>query len=288
MKKILVFFALVITLLVFVLFFYNKYKYKEEKEKIYSVGSYYSFLSKDNAVLDVSIFSNKDDSLLKFAAKANAKIISDNSLLDVEIKDVNLKSSTVCNDKLLYEYNMSVIIESNDIILYDAYLVLEFDNTKYQVYLGVIEIEDFNLYNPIIYTPKTMYGLSFKEPFLSLGGIYLSFNDFDGYLSDILIGNTFKVSLNEKYKAVASDSNLITDYISYDYAEANSKNTIYLKKDEGIIIPISYHEDLFISNCYILFLYEEVYYYIPNFVFIDTNDLNELKELLRIGSVVNV
>lgn len=288
MKKIFLFIILISILSLFVVFFYNKYEYKNEKERIYSIASYYSYLSTDDTILNFSIFSNKDDSLIRYADKADAKIISDNSYLDVEIKDVNLKSSTQYNNELLYEYIINVAINSNDIILNDAYLVLEFDNIKYQVYLGVIEIEDFNLYNPVNYTPKIMYGLSFSEPYLSLGGIYLTLSDKEGYLMDISIGNSFKVSLNEKYKALANDSNQIEDYTTYIYNQEAMIYTTYLKKDEGIIIPIYYHRDLFISNCYVLFLYEDVYYYIPNFIFIDTNDLNELKRVVRTGSIVNV
>ena len=122
---------------------------------------------------------------------------------------------------------------------------------------------------------------------MTLSGIVITItNPFDEELriTNISIGDGYDVILNKKHFVSVSDSMIIEDYIQ-DY-EKDSNHLIFKPNEtKTYLLPIESTDDLYLCNCYLIINIHGTEYYLSNFTYIKTNDLDALSRYLSKGVI---
>lgn len=287
MRKFVIMFSVLILFatLLFILLF--NYKDNTSIEKVYTVRSSYSYLSDDKTNLLLKIYSNRKNSLLAYADKANVTMHdrSEDNVISVVVKETNLGPSTFYNDELFYEYNINVELEISSLYIDECYLTLKYDNKAYVMNIGSLDINR-KKDNYKLLKVTNLYGVSSgSDP--SLYGVVLTINnnsDYNMKINNIKIGQGKIVLLDNENVVEVNDSTAIEDY---NYKNTNIEGFLSLpkKESETFILPIKNDSDLYLFNCYMLFEINGEEYLISNFNYINSNDLSGLEKYIISGIV---
>lgn len=293
MRKLIFVFTICLLLLTLSLILFDKYQDNDKEEVTYSIKSSYAYLSNNNeTIFDVRLYTSSKNSLIKYAASSNANIHdkSNDTIVDVEVIDVYQISNTTYSDENYYEYCLELKVMINELNINDAYLTLNFTNKAYTFYLGSIDIKE-NVYKDNELKIVDLYGVSNKDN-ISLAGIVVTISnqsDQNIKISDIIIGDDFDVILDTNYITEVKESVFVEDYLNGDIdndndgyieIEANSRKTF--------ILPIKYLNEYYLYNCYLIIYGDDFTYLLSNYNYINSNDLEGLKEYLFKGMIYDI
>ena len=287
MKKFIIMVStLIIIVTVFLFLFFNT----EEKfinEKVYSIKTNYSYLSDGKVLIPIKLYSNNKNSLLKYANESNATLhdLNEENVVSIDVVESRISSVTYLEDENLYEYILKTEINITSLVIDDCYLSLKFSNNVFTFEIGRVEVEekgqDFNNINI-----TNLYGLS-SEDDISLHGLVITFNnrsDTRMKISNIKIGSNYELLLNKNNVITPSDSLKIEEY---EYVSNESSDNLIIEGNSSTtyLIPIKYTDDYFLYNCYLLIEIDGEKYYISNFDYINSNDLNRLIRYIEGGVI---
>lgn len=287
MKKIIIIASSVIVLITIFLILLFSFNDEILEEEIYSVKTNYSYLSDDNVTFSVKVYSNLKKSLLNYANNADVTLHDrkEENVISVIVTDCFISNASIYNEKELYEYNISIKVEITEFFIEDCYLSLKFSNKGYTFYIGKVEINKKEKdYKPLNIT--NLYGLS-SENNLSLSGLVISFNnktDYNWYITKVFIGGNYVVLL-DKENIVTVDEGIRLE--EYTFKEENLSNNLVVEtmQNKTYILPIKHLSDYYLYNCYLLLTINGEEYYISNFDYIKSNDLNSLSSYVFGGLI---
>ena len=289
MRKLIILFSSVVILLSLFLVLFNSLKDEEQVEKTYSVRTNYAYLSDGEIHVVFKVYSNKLDSLLKYANQANVTLHNRNkeNVITVSVVESYLSDTTVYKGKELYEYSFKTLIDITDFIIEDCYMTAKFSNKSYIFYIGKFEVIKSNcLVNklPII----DLYGLS-SEDDISLSGILVTLKnsrDKSVDVSDIVVGNDCEIKVYSE-NVSPKEATKIDAYLDNEMDAVDSVR-IGSKESKTILIEIDNKSELYFCNSYIFLTVDGVRFYIENFTYINSNDLDGLHKYIKEGIVYDV
>lgn len=285
MRKVWILFSISLVLLATIFILFLQYRDKDIDEKTYCIKSNYVFLSDGEVALDVKLYTNDENSLLQYANESDAAIHdkSEENYLSVDISNVCNFANTYYRDELFYEYNVTIKAKINEFKVDDCYLTLNYDNKTYLFNIGSVEIRE-NVYEKNPYKIVNLYGVSGRND-LTLKGIIISIKN-DSLktlkLTKVDIGTNSLVILNDNNNVEVSESSKIDDY---EYTTDSSLIVIESGETKTVILPINYKMNNQLTNCYLLLEINGNTYYVSNFNFINTNDLESMKNYLSLGYI---
>ena len=286
MRKLIVLFSGVILLLSLVLILFNSLKDNEEMEITYSVKTNYAYLSEGEISAVFKVYSNQIDSLLKYADKANTTLHNRNkeNVITVSVVESYVSNAAIYEGKELYEYSLKTLIDITDFEIDDCYMTLKFTHKSYIFYIGKLAVFKSNcLVNklPII----DLYGLS-SEDDISLSGVIVTLKnskDKSVEIADISVGNDCDVKFYSE-QISTKESTKIEDYIKEELVVGDSVR-ISSNDTKTLLILIDNKSDLYLSNSYIFMSIDGIRYYIENFNYINSNDLDGLSKYIKEGII---
>lgn len=292
MRKIVIILSILLLGLVTAIILVDTFKNNDYEEKVYSIETSYSYLSKGNVNIPIKIYSNKDDSLLQYACEADVTLHDKgkNNIISCSVSSVYINVSTTYKEELYYEYIINIGLDITHVVIEDCYLSLEYDNTCYMFKIGSLEITE-NIYLELPYNISNLYGLTSDEYFKSLCGIVLTIkNDSNENINiDMIdIGSNYKVLLSNDNKTNIADSFEIKDYINkYKKFDEYYEGEITLAPNivETYVLPILYINDYYLSNCYLLFYVGDEVYYYNNFTYINSIELDTMSFYVKNGVI---
>ena len=286
MRKLIVLFSGVVLLLSLFLILFNSLKDNEETEITYSIRTNYAYLSDGEISAVFKVYSNQIDSLLKYADKANVTLHNRNkeNVVTVSVVESYVSNTTIYKGKELYEYSLKTLIDITDFEIEDCYMTLKFTHKSYIFYIGKLEVIKSNcLVNklPII----DLYGLS-SEDDISLSGVIVTLKnskDKSVEIADISVGNDCDVKFYSE-QISTKESTKIEDYIKEELVVCDSVR-ISSNDTKTLLILIDNKSDLYLSNSYIFMSIDGIRYYIENFNYINSNDLDGLSKYIKEGII---
>lgn len=284
MKKLLIIIGILLSLTsIFLIIFFSVSETSKE-EVCYSVRENRSYLSKDDLTINIKVYDNLSDSLLLYSKESEAKLHDKNeeNVISVKVEDVYISSVTTYNDETFYEYNIKVSLNINYIYIEDCYLTLTFTNNVYSFNIGNLQIHENNyIENELKIT--NLYGISSVND-LTLKALIITIkndNNYDIDIKNMFVGSDLNVILNDKNIVEIKDDLYIENY------ECSMNNNGYIrvkaKEEKTFIIPIINNTNLHLSNIFLTFDIKGESYYLSNFTYIKTNDLDSLKPYLFKG-----
>lgn len=287
MRKLLIVFSTVVLLLTVTIIYISKYKKMPTEENTYCVETTYSYLSKESINFDVKLYSNYNDSLLKYSNEANVYLHdkAKDKIISLKVVEVNTTDTTTYNDEKYYEYTLSFLLDIDRLVINECYLTLEFTNKTYNFKIGSFEVVK-NIYEENILKITNLYGVR-KENDLNTHAIIITLTnpcDYKVIIKKIFISSKNNVVINNDNKVELKESQVLEDYI-----KNLNLNSQYLSLNPGetitILLPIINNNLSFLSNFYLLFETDESTYYFPNFTYITTNDIDSLKKYINKGKI---
>lgn len=287
MKKIIIIFSVVVLTLTACLILIFKFKDTPKEETTYCVKTAYSYLSKGDVKFDVKIYSNYSESLLLHAKEADVYLHDkkEDNVVSVSVEDVIITNTTIYNDIEYYEYTMTLNVSIDKLKIEECYLSLKFSNKVYIFEIGSFEIVK-NTYPESTLKITNLYGVRAMDN-LSLSGIVITFtNPTEDKLriKKVDIGTGYEVFLSRFNKTSVSESVVIDDYLeNID----NIPSPLIFEPGETAtyILPIVTDKEVFLANTYMLLEINGTTHYFPNFTYIKTNDLQELKDYVIKGII---
>ena len=286
MKKLAIMFGVVVLFLSIFILLLSEIKDKPYMEKTLSIKSQYAYLSDEKISFIIKVYSNLEDSLLMYANKANVKLHdrAEENVVSVTVLDSSLTNSTVLADEVFYEYSLNIEMDIDSLCIKECYMTLEFARKTFIFNVGSLDISAKKSgYKQLKIT--NLYGLT-KEDDLSLSGYIITFNNTTNIswkITNISIGNVNEVILNSANEVTVSDSNKMENY---SYIETSSGAiTVSANKSKTYILPVKNSGDLFLYNTYLLMEINNEKYYISNFNYVNSNDLNQLEKYLESGII---
>lgn len=284
MRKLIVLITVFVALLATALVLYFTFKSDEIEEKVYCVKTDYLYLSDGEVELDIKLYTNDEDTLIKYAKESNVYIHDkmEENLVKVDILDVYNSSNTVYLGEMYYEYTVVISVKMTQLKIKECYLTMEFSGKGYKFNLGSIELKE-NKYEKNPYKITNLYGLSSYDD-LSLKAIVITIkNDTNEEIKikEASLGMDYNVILNTSNEIEVSDETKIEDYKytledRYILIESNTTKTF--------ILPVLGGENQ-LTNCYILLEINGQSYYISNFNFINSNDLEAVSKYIFEGII---
>lgn len=286
MRKILTLLVILLTILCGVLTFYIL-KYKDSnklQEILYAVKTEYYYSKGD--YLEVNLYSSSNDSFLNEYKDFETYFYDENdNIIKVNLKEVELSNPVTYIDRILYEYRLYFLIDANDINLGKCYLEFIYESIKVNILIGSLNyysLDNATKLNDVV----NLYGLSFKTPFTSIGGVYLTINNKSD--SDYLIKSA-KLANNISLGSIEVEENLdntdINEYVSYEYKDNYVFNdkTISRNTSDSILLLLNYDENKLYNTFPIFININGNNYFIDMFNYIKINDLNEVLQLIEVG-----
>ena len=287
MRKLIILITAFVLLLATALILYFTFKSDNIDEKVFCVKTDYMYLSDGEVELDIKLYTNDEDSLIKYANEANVYIHDkmEENLVMVDILDVYNSTNTVYVGEKFYEYTLIISFNITELTIKDCYLTMEFSEKGYKFNLGSVEIKE-NKYEKNPYKITNLYGLSSNND-LSLKAIVLTIkNDTDEQIkiNKASLGLEYDVVVNKSNEVLVSDETKIEDY---EYTLENRYILVESNTTKTFIMPILNGQNQ-LTNCYILFEINGEFYYINNFNFINSNDLESSSKYIFEGIIYEV
>ena len=290
MKKVMCVLSLVILVIVVLFVIYLKND-DSKYENVFSIKSSYSFINNTES-FNVKLYSSKEESLLLYGKEATVVLhdIDDKNVINCNVLNVNINDKVFYNDKYYYEYVYNLSVNISSLCLKECYLNIKFKNIEYDFFVGYFEIIEKEFHGELIGL-NNLFGLTHDDFGKSLCAIVLSIkNKAEEVMKirEVMIGSNYQISLTDEYVVESYDSNDIYDYIPLYNKKMNQKNKeILIKNNENktLILPIKYIKDYYLSNTFLLLKINDKIYYIPNFTFIESNDLLVMKEYISTGMI---
>ena len=279
MKKITLFLALLFVLLSGIIYLGCK---RGNLELYYVLPQAKSYVN-DNEKMNFEIYSNTDDSIIKYSNKNTYNLIFDDSVHTL----TNVIVDVIKQNKM-YLY----IIESDLIdIVGDKFTkqdcILQISNYKYSlsVNVGNLSILDSNKYK--LLSINNLYGsYSYVNGSLELVGINIKFSNDLNKINNIKIGDYAVGDLDNilEYN-LPNEINILDEIPNYDILKEFKSNELILN-DKEYFIPITYPKLLTITKGYILIEGDNENYYLDRFSFIVNElDFNEYKNKMILVEV---
>lgn len=287
MKKVIIVFTILVILLVISFILIDQYTSNYIEEVTYSVKSEYLYLSNGDVQFNVKVYSNDENSLLKYAKKSEAVIHdrSEENIVTVDVIDSYLSSSTTY-EEALYEYTLTIKLAITNLKIKDCYLSLKYPNKVYVFNIGNLEISE-NYYDENILKITNLYGLSSSSD-LGLKAIVLTINNnslLNYKITNIYTGNNINFIVNNTNKITINNSSFIDDY---SYGLDSTDITLKANENSTFILPINNTLDCYLYNCYLLIEINGKTYYLSNFTYINSNDLFALERYIIKGIIYDI
>lgn len=290
MRKFIVIFSvfLLFVSILLIVFFVNKDNSIEEKT--YSLKTSYAYLSDGEVEAVIKIYSNDKNSILKYADKAQVSLHdkSEENVLSVDVIKSYISNNTIYKEETFYEYSLILKVNISNVKITECYMTLKFSNKAYTFYIGSLEIKE-NIYKENKFKIVGLYGVSSRDN-ISLAGIVLTIkNDEDKniVINNIYIGENYQVLLNQENINSVKDSSVIEDYYQNDQSITNFI-TFIKGETTTFILPIKYLKNQYLNNCYMLFEIDNEIYYLSNYNYINSNDLEGLEIYLLKGLIYDI
>ena len=286
MRKVYVISAVSILVISLFIILCNTFNGNNKEEVVYSVKTYYSYLATDEVDLSIRLYSTNDNSLLLYSKEAVVMLHDkklENMIL-VNVTDIYNIGTALYKNTTLYEYELIVNLKTDTLLIEECYIKITFPNNEYDFNIGKLEIKPKEYdYEFINFT--NLYGVSDDE--LLKGIVCTIKNDrkCDIVITNISIGDSFFMYLNNSNKTEVNESSYINDYIDSNAIDISLSNPLYINSDsnETFIIPIIYLEELYLYNFYMLIEMNGESSYFNNFIYIDSNDLNSISNYVSKG-----
>lgn len=287
MKKVITMFTILVILLIISFILIDQYTSNYIEEVTYSVKSEYLYLSNGDVQFNVKVYSNDENSLLKYAKKSEAVIHdrSEENIVTVDVIDSYLSSSTTYQEAL-YEYTLTIKLAITNLKIKDCYLSLKYPNKVYVFNIGNLEISE-NYYDENILKITNLYGLSSSSD-LGLKAIVLTINNnslINYKITNIYTGNNINFIVNNTNKITINNSSFIDDY---SYGLDSTDITLKANENTTFILPINNTLDCYLYNCYLLIEINGKTYYLSNFIYINSNDLFALERYIIKGIIYDI
>ena len=290
MRKLILIFSVILVMFSVVLFLGFRKRNNDKEEVTYSIKTAYSYLSEGPLKFDVKIYSNLEDSLLNNCKEAQIHLHDqkEESVLTVNVNSVHITNNTMYIGEEYFEYTISLSVDIDMIKIPNCYMTITFTNKTYSFEIGSFEIKP-NDYAENILKITNLYGVR-KYDNLTLAGIVITitnpFND-ELRVTSVNIGDGYNVILNKKHFVNISDSLIFEDYIE-EYETKSDYLMLKPNETKTYLLPIESSNDVFLCNCYMIFDLNGTEYYLSNFTYIKTNDLDALSRYLSKGVIYEV
>ena len=221
-----------------------------------------------------------------YAKEANTTLHDkdERNVLTVSVVDSYISSGTTYMDEAFYEYIIKLKVDVSNVVVDECYLTLNYSNKSYSFNIGSFEVCENDREENILKITD-LYGLS-SEKELSLKAIVLTITNESNsgvYITDLFIGNGLRAILNEANVVEVSDDLVVEDY---NFTLSNQERIkLNANEKKTIIIPINNDKKLYLSNCFITYKIGQKSYYLSNFTYIKSNDLNGLNPYLFKGKI---
>ena len=289
MKKLIALFSGVVLLLVVFLAIFNSLDGKNEVENVYSVKTNHVYLSDGVINVVFKVYTNQETTLLKYTDNANVTLHdrSKDNVLTVDVLESYLSNVANYDGENLYEYSLNTQIDMTDFEIEDCYMSIRFTNKSYLFSVGRLEVVKSNcLVNNL--SIINLYGLSSVND-ISLSGIVVSLKNTREQIVEI---SNVNVGLSNSVKLYSGnicvkESSKIEDYIKDDIEEVESVR-ILSGETKTLFITIDNEQNLYLCNSYIFFYIDGVKFYIENFNYINSNDLDSLSKYVKAGIIYEI
>ena len=235
----------------------------------------------------IKVYDNQKDSLIPYADMAEGYLVSidETNICKVKILDVNIYQQVLLDEKIYNEYSLTVEVEVNEISINDCILKLIYPNHELRFPIGEINV----MVRPdsLLTGVRQLYGISFDEPFLSLGGIIIEIQNnssTDLKFDEIFLGGSHSVGW-EELENLVEESTKITDVCDYQYDVSKTCAPLEIKahSSKTLLLKIGYENNFYLKETPIFFRLGKEIKYIDTFCFITTNELNGFKNLIYEG-----
>lgn len=279
MRKVFLIVSGILIVLSGVMFFYFSDCFNANEEKTISVLSYYGTIVEEKAPISLNLYSNKKDSELLYTQNATLSIYNENIHIEPVFKSIEIVGSAIYENGLYYNYELNVLFNTNEIYIKDAFCKISFPNKEYIFSLGTIEIIKIGDYEPL--NLESIWGLSYDKPYLSLAGININLNDRYKMIEMVNIGTPFHVY---PVNGNLNDTNEIKDIID-DYNYHYQSNGFLSLDGKNVLLIISYDEELYLANTFMLLRIDNKDYYLYNYNYLKSNDLDARSVLINEGVI---
>lgn len=266
----------------------DRFKKNNSIEEItYTIKQTYNLYTDDK--LEVTVYSSKADALIYYAKEAEAYLINRKGTDTCKVKVIESKitDNILYQEEMLYVFSLVIDLKVSELVFLDAMLELHYESEIIRLTIG--DIYCCKKLGEPLPGVRELYGLAFEKPFLSLGAIYLKYkntsNEKQTFNSisllsehDIYLFNN--VNINE-------ETNSINDIIDYDYHYQQEfvGFTVNPNQEVVLLLGITYEKELVLNQTPIIFSINEKKYYLDNFIYIKTNNLEALESLLYRGYI---
>lgn len=291
MRRAIIIFSVFVLLLTLAIVLFFNYKENDIIENTYCVKTNYAFLSEDDVQFNIKLYTNKKESLIKYAEEAITTIHnkSEEVVVNVDVVDVYNSSTTTYIDEAYYEYTVKIKINITKIEIDDCYLTMKFANKAYTFNIGSLEIKE-NLYEDNNLKILDLYGVSSVDD-NRLSGIVITINNSNNYnlkITNITIGKHCQILLDSNNNTTIKESNMLEDYYQVELNDSNGYLLIEANAKKTFILPINHKNNNYISNCYLLINCNGNIYYLSNYNYINSNDLESLNSYLFEGIIYDI
>ena len=280
MKKIIiglsVLFVLICSLLIVLTIIYNKKNVL--KEEVLTIKRAYFYTKDKNPTF--YLYSNTDDTFLYEYKDLETYLEGDDeTVIRVDVEDVKNTNMVSYKDKIYYEYGISIKVNANDINIDNCTLKMSTDENNFVIKVGSLNYYDFRMYNELDGI-ESLYGLSFRDPFLSVGAVYLRLNS-----QDVEVGKAYIPGQNElnilNIKEEKKDAISVSEYLDYHYNEKEEVSE--QEKNNQMLLLIDYRNDVLLDTFPLYLEIGNDYFYINAFSFLRSNDLDSVSYLVSSG-----
>lgn len=294
MKKIGFVFSIILIALACLFLIYQK-EITTDEESVFSIKTSYSYINQNGINFSVKLYSNKNESLLSHGKEGEVYLHdqNDEKMILCGVKNAYLNNTVLFEENYYYEYIYDLNLNISSLNLEECYLKVKFENKEYDFMIGSFEILEQEINDNII-SISNLYGLTNDENNKSLCAIVLTINNLNKEevkIDSLSIGSNYKISINESNVVECMESNNIYDYLpnySQKQEVVNTGITILKGEKTTLVLPIKYLKDYYLYNTYLLFMIGDIYYYYPNFTYIDSADILVMSEYLIWGFVYDI
>ena len=239
--------------------------------------------------LEVTVYSSKADALIYYAKEAEAYLINRKGTDTCKVKVIEsmIMDNILYQEEMLYVFSLIIDLKVSELVFLDAMLELHYESAIIRLTIG--DIYCCKKLGEPLSGVRELYGLAFEKPFLSLGAIYLRYkntsNEKQTFNSITLLSGHNIYLFNNVI--VNTETNSINDIIDYDYHYEKEFEgfTVNPNQEVVLLLGITYEKDLALNQTPIIVMINHKEYYIDNFIYLKTNNLEAVESLLYRGYI---
>ena len=253
----------------------------------FTIKETYNLFNDENLI--ISVYDNQNDTLIVYAYKADAYLMSmDESVVcKVKVESVVLNQQVLFEEDLYNEYQLVLSLDVNELSIENAILRLEYPNQEVRLHVG--DVNYLERPKEKLSGIRGLYGLTFNDPFLSIGGIVLTIEnstDSEMLISDVRIGSNHGISIEvlESFNPDTTEIRDVCDY-QYNFQTSNTEVKIAANTTKTLLFKLIYDDATLLRFTPIILNVNDDICYIDTFNYVISNDLSNFKSLIYEGYI---